>query len=146
MSKTRIRLQMMREVAEEADSEPFYATAKSLGETAAQKMTGRHRSQITDLKEVADTAMKVTDVLNHVKNQTARRAYWLELGPALLDVIETDLAGRKASICARLTALSKEPHERAKQEQQIHLSLIREFVRQLAAHYEYRLLDERGLL
>ncbi len=135
MSTTRFRLQAMREVAEQADK--FYQEAENLGTLAAESFTSRHRKQITDLEGVANSAMKVTDVVNHIKNQTARRDTWRELGPQLLNTIQENLRKRRDTICERIT-LSEVEHERAKQEQQIHLYLIREFVRQLAAQYEYR--------
>lgn len=143
MSTTRFRLQAMREVAEQADK--FYKEAENLGTAAAKSFTSRHRKQITDLEEVANSAMKVTDVINHIKNQTARRDTWRELGPQLLDAIQGSLDKRRQTICKRLQ-LSKEDPARAKKEQQIHLYLIREFVRQLAAQYEYRCMqDDRGI-
>ena len=143
MSTTRFRLQAMREVAEQADK--FYTEAEALGTVAAKDFTSRHRKQITDLEDVANSAMKVTDVINHIKNQTARRDPWRELGPQLLDAIQGSLDNRRQTICKRLS-LSEVAHERAKQEQQIHLYLIREFVRQLAAQYEYSCMQaDRGI-
>ncbi len=142
MSTTRFRLQAMREVAEQADK--FYKEAESLGTAAAKSFTSRHRKQITDLEGVANSAMKVTDVINHIKNQTARRDTWRELGPQLLDTIQGSLDNRRKIICKRLQ-LSDNECEKAKQAQQIHLYLIREFVRQLAAQYEYQcMLNDRG--
>ncbi len=141
MSSTRFRLQAMREVAEQADD--FYDDAKKLGKDAATSFTSRHRSQITNLEEVVNSAMKVTDVLNHIKNQTARRNPWRDFGPALLKIIQVDLKKRRDNICARLT-LDKIEHEQNKQKQQVHLYLIREFVRQIAAQYEYQCMPDRA--
>lgn len=131
--QTRIRLQIVREVSLVADQDEFYNQAEKLGQVAAQKMTSRHRSQITDLENVANTALKVTDVLNHIKNQTARRNYWQDLGPDLLKFVQNDLGKRKKEICS---TLSFSPDTRLGQ--QVHLYLIREFIRQLTAHYEYQ--------
>jgi hypothetical protein len=145
MSSTKFRLQAMREVAEQADDKVFYDEAEKLGKDAAISFTSRHRKQITDLEEVVNSAMKVTDVLNHIKNQTARREPWREFGPALLKTIQNDLNKRRDNICDRLT-LSSDEHEQNKQKQQVHLYLIREFVRQLAAQYEYQCMQtDRGI-
>lgn len=145
MSSAKFRLQAIREVAEQADDEAFYKKAESMGQEAASSFTSRHRKQITDLEGVANSAMKVTDVLNHIKNQTARRDPWREFGPALLKTIEGDLKKRRDKICERLT-LTGEAHEQNKQRQQVHLYLIREFVRQLAAQYEYQCMQtDRGI-
>lgn len=130
MSDTRKRLQIRREVAEQADS--FYDQAETLGQVAAQQITDRHRSQITGLENIANIAMKVADVLDYIKIQSARRGHWRELGPALLKTVKTDLKLRKETVCSHL-ALEADSRDG----QYIHLQLIREFVRQLAAQYEY---------
>jgi len=143
MSSAKFRLQAMREVAEQADD--FYDDAERMGRDAATSFTSRHRKQITDLEGVANSAMKVADVLNHIKNQTARRDPWREFGPALLKTIQVDLKERRDNICKRLT-LSSDEHEKNKQRQQVHLYLIREYVRQLAAQYEYQCMQtDRGI-
>ncbi|MCL4298481.1 MAG: hypothetical protein KJ077_22280 [Anaerolineae bacterium] len=133
MSDTKIRLKITREVALKADS--FYHRAEELGKLAAANLTREHRAQITNLESVTNSALKVTDVLNYLKTQTARREYWQRqnLGQQLLKFINVELVEDKRQIC-ELLQLPPDQGEA----QQVHLYLIREFVRQLAAQYEYQ--------
>lgn len=136
--KTTQNLKIMREVSVQADG--FYSQTEELGEIAARVLQEdndkKRRSQITNLENIANNAMKVTDVINYLKKQTARIEGWQRenLGNRLIGmlgfggVLERD----SQQICTTL-ALT-DPADK----QHIHLLLIREFVRQLAAQYEWR--------
>ncbi len=74
------RLKIKREISDQADI--LYEKAIELGDHAAEAFEGlnknerrRHRSQMTGLENIAETTLKVSDVLNYIKKQTARREY-----------------------------------------------------------------------
>ncbi|RMG90057.1 MAG: hypothetical protein D6706_20285, partial [Chloroflexi bacterium] len=98
----------------------------------------KHRSQITKLENIANNAMKITDVINYLKKQTgkakANESWKAEnLGNRLIEVVGFGgmLERKSQTICTSLGLT--DPADK----QHIHLLLIREFVRQLAAHYEW---------
>ena len=126
------RLEKLRAVAVQADA--LYNRAESLGAKAAKALSGKKRSQITGLESIANCALKTTDVFDFVKLRSARQKEWRSegLGQELLEFLNDGLRPAKQRICRNLDidAGSAEGLE-------VHLMLIREFVRQLAAHYEY---------
>lgn len=144
------KLLYVREVARVADS--FYDDGARFGDWAAE--AGLNRSQITGLESVANSTLKVADVLDYLKKQTARSKPdrdWRHrlqpeaglLGPALITYLSATLRDQRDAVCAAVAARapqaapanpSPDPYER----QEVHLALIREFVRQVAAHYEMR--------
>lgn len=63
-------LKIIIEVNEAA--EQFYSESFKLGEHAAAVITNRHRSQLTNLENVANSAFKSSDVFDYIKRQTAR--------------------------------------------------------------------------
>lgn len=128
------RMQILREVALQADTDAFYSKAEELGKKAAEALTDKKRSQITGLESTANSALKVTDVLDFVKIRSARHEEWRKSnwGPELLDYLKGDLRNRRETVCSEL-ALEPQGADGIT----VHLLLIREFVRQLAAHYEY---------
>ena len=141
MTDQRLRMRMLRRVALQADN--FYDQVEELGWEAALALTRSKRSQITNLESIANSSLKVTDVYNYIKTRTARDArqsnaeqkrgwHQEELGVKILNFVEVKLQERKENICKRLDI-----RPNTVEGQQVHLLLIREFVRQLAAHYEY---------
>ena len=130
-----IRMKMLRAVALESDSEPFYDQAKAFGERAAQALGHTKRSQITGLESQANSTQKITDVLDYLKLRTARQKEWRQenLGRDLLAYLETDL--RKAR--DKIGALPDMTTLDASQKQEVYLLLIRAFVAHLAAQYEF---------
>jgi hypothetical protein len=131
------QMQIVRAVALAADG--FYEDAKQLGETAAACFTGGRRSQITGLESLANSAIKVSDILDYIKKQVGKdsdkpeKQTWRksDFGKQLLDYLEKNLRRELDTL-----SLSPPSTDRAEQ-QRVHLMLIREFVRQLSAHYEY---------
>jgi hypothetical protein len=132
MTEQTLRMKMLRAVALRADS--FYTKAEHLGGRAAQALTDKKRSQINGLEGIANSALKTTDVFDFIKVRTARQDKWREgdWGPDLLDYLSRDLREQRKAIC---TNLEIDPN--SAEGIQVHLLLIREFVRQLAAQYEY---------
>jgi hypothetical protein len=130
---SQLRLQMLREVALRADG--FQSQAEELGSKAARALTDSKRAQITGLESIANSALKVTDVFDFIKLRTARQEEWRkeDWGARLLEFARDSLREQRNDICS--TALQVTSSSREAQE--VHLMLIREFVRQLSAHYEY---------
>lgn len=131
-------MKIIKEVAQVADRDDFYGRAKTLGETASRAFGERHRSQMTSLENIANSTLKVTDVLDFIKKQFAkskRNEGWRNenFGIELQKYIEQSLQKRREEICHVLEGVEEESVEG----QRIYLNLIREFVRQLVVHYEY---------
>ncbi len=131
------RIGVRRQVALQADH--FYMQAQELGELAATAQT--KRAQITGLEGIANSADKTSDIFDFIKLRAARHKEWRERdwGKKLLAVLSTDLRAKKDDIC---NDLKIEPQTLDSLE--VHLLLIREFVRQVAAHYEYAEYDRNG--
>ena len=132
-------MKIVKEIAQVTDQDDFYAKAKTLGETASLAFGERHRSQMTSLENIANSTLKVTDVLDFIKKQFAKskpNEDWRkkDFGNELKKYIEQSLRKRREEICLRLEGVEEESIEG----QRIYLSLIREFVCQLVIHYEYR--------
>lgn len=132
MSDQAMRMKMLREVTLRADS--FYDTAQDIGTKAASGLTDKKRAQISGLEGIANSAQKTSDVFDYIKLRTARQKEWRKdnWGASLLDYLSQDLRERRKEICAGL-GVDVESAEGM----DVHLLLIREFVRQLAAQYEY---------
>ena len=133
------QMKILKEIAQVTDGNDFYNRAKELGEVASQAFGPRHRSQMTNLENIANSTLKVTDVLDYIKKQVARddrRATWRKnnFGERLKDSIEQSLRARRREICGKLESVE----ENSSEGQRIYLSLIRTFVSQLVVHYEYR--------
>lgn len=156
MNKSR-KMQVIREVNIEA--EDFYEEAKQLGDHAAWALTGKRRSQMTGLENIADSAFKTSDVFDYIKRQTARVEQWKKIipknnnwspvqtlyiedvfGVRLLKYLENDLRGRRESVCGadRLDVGNKARDDEPYLERYIYLLLIRQFVHQMVAQYEFR--------
>lgn len=143
MKNAQERLKVMREVALHADN--MQETARKIGANAAQGLTRSRRSQVTGLESIANSALKTSDVLDYIKLRIARqrRDEWTYggWGPELLAFLSDTLRGERTTICQQLglDAAGMDGLE-------VHLMLVREFVRQFSAEYEYqcRLLEVLG--
>lgn len=126
------RMGVLREVALWADL--FYDKALDLGKKAATSLRRNRRSQITGIEAIANSAIKTTDIFDFIKLRVARNEDWRNenWGNQLLDFLSRDLRDRKNTICQNLNI-----DHQSIDGLEVHLLLIREFVRQLAAHYEY---------
>src|SRR5215469_3062378 len=67
-------IKIIREVNNQA--ELFYDEAVKIGDHAAHALGRSHRSQLTGLENVAESALKITDIFDYIKRQTARYNYW----------------------------------------------------------------------
>ncbi len=144
-------MQIILEVNYQA--EVFYAEAIQLGDHAAFALGDKHRAQMTGLESVAESAFKVSDVLDYVKRQTGRFPYWQQRAPEnasfkgtsdesfgerLKMYLEQTLAQKRDAICKdRLKIGDKTEGERATY-RHVYLLLVRQFVRHMVIHFEYR--------
>ena len=132
MMDQQLRIKILREVALQADKS--YNKAQALGTKAAHSLGKQKRSQINGLESIANSALKTSDVFDFIKLRTARQKEWRgeDWGRELLDYVSRDLRTQRGVICTTLDIKSDTAAGL-----EVHLLLIREFVRQLAAHYEY---------
>lgn len=140
------RLRILREVALQADRDEVRGRAEQFGAKAAKGLTRGKRAQVTGLENAANGAMKVSDVFDYIKLRTARHREWMHenWGPDLLDYMTGNEAQTNPAplsnlrlirdhICGALHIAKDSPDA-----QQVYLLLIREFVRQFSAEYEYQ--------
>jgi hypothetical protein len=134
----------VHEVETQADN--CYDDAQQLGQWAAKALGGRRRAQITGLESIANNMLKVSDVLDYLKKQTARskpgedwqhrHADGRLLGPALIAFVQDKLKSGRKTVCGNVAKATGQAVT-AEEEQKAYLDLIREFIRQVAAQYEY---------
>jgi hypothetical protein len=140
-------MQIILEVNQQAEN--FYDDAVLLGDHAAYALKARRRSQMTGLENVAESALKASDVLDYVKRQTARFVDWRQdmpgapskqgFGERLKEFLEKRLAERRDVICSeKRLNISDKTDEGRLLRRRIYLLLIRQFLRQMVAQYEYR--------
>src|SRR5260370_28587055 len=72
-------MKIIREVNIQAEN--FYSEAVKLGDHAAYALKAQHRSQMTNLENIAESSFKATDILDYIKRQTARFSYWRQPFP-----------------------------------------------------------------
>jgi len=140
-------MQIILEVNHQAEN--FYEDAILLGDHAAYALTIRHRSQMTGLENIAESALKTSDVLDYVKRQTARFAYWRQdfpngeaskgsFGERLRTYLEEELAKKRDVICRERLKIGDKTDEHRQIRRRVYLLLMRQFLRNMIAHYEYR--------
>jgi hypothetical protein len=133
----------VQQVAIQADN--FYGEGERFGGWAAEALGSRQRAQVTGLEGIANSSLKVSDVLDYLKKQTAKDKPGIrwrhlsqerkELGTELIAFIRDQLRQKRDAVCQAVTRLTgQEPSEEEKQ--QAHIALIRELIRQVAAQYE----------
>jgi len=146
-------MQIIREVNIQAEN--FYEDAVQIGDHAAYALTKAHRSQLTGLENIAEGALKVSDILDYIKRQTARFPYWRQsfpgekpsdeaFGERLKNYLEKELTRKRDVICnAKMLNIGDKTDEDKTLRRRIYLLLIRQFMRQMVAEYEYRVSFER---
>ncbi len=153
------RIELIIRVNKEAGSEEFYKKSQDLGILAAQSFREeqgrerqqRHRAQMTGLENIAETTLKVTDVLDYVKKQTARQKGWqkevgankVRFGESLKKCIESELKTFVDNVCNGFIESVTDEGKRDRQE--AYLQLVRQLIRQLVVRYEYEVsqVEER---
>jgi hypothetical protein len=153
------RIELIIRVNKEAGSEKFYSESQKLGILAAQSFREeqgrerqqRHRAQMTGLENIAETTLKVTDVLDYIKKQTARQRGWQKevgenkerFGESLNKQIESGLEPFVKNVCTDFIDITTPEGKQDRQE--AYLELVRQFIRQLVVRYEYEVskVEER---
>src|SRR5258708_39444003 len=80
-------MKLIREVNIQAEN--AYEHAVQMGDRAAHSFQllntpgkkNNHRSQMTNLENIAESAFKTSDIFNYIKRQTARQDYWRQALP-----------------------------------------------------------------
>jgi len=136
-------MKIIREV--NIHAEAFYEEAKKLGDHAADTFGEKHRSQITGLENIAESAFKTSDIFDYIKRQTARQAHWRkdDFGKKLIEKLEKELASRQKTISGGLN-ISEKTDQGRQERRRIHLLLIRQFIRQMAVEYEFQVSFGKG--
>ncbi len=126
-----IQMKILKQIAIKADL--FREKTKDLGKIAEKAFSDKHKSQVKNLENIANSALKVSDVLDYIKRQTGRDKKWKTegFGEKLLQEIEVFLKQTRDNICGNLQITSDE------QKLEVYLLLIREFIRQIVIHYEF---------
>lgn len=139
-------MKIIREVSIQAEN--FYEDAVKLGDHAAFALKAVHRAQITSLESIAESTFKTSDVFDYIKKHIARFPYWRQsfsehtdakigFGERLMDYLENKLPRKLTIICDRLE-IGNATDEQKQERRRIYLLLIRQFIRQMAAEYEYQ--------
>ena len=146
------RIKLIILVNQQAGSDAFYKKSQEFGLFAAQSFREelgrerqqRHRAQMTGLENIAETTLKVTDVLDYIKKQTARQRGWQKemgargerFGESLKNYIEIGLEPFVTNVCKGFIDSATDAGKQDQQE--VRLLLIRQFIRQLVVQYEYQ--------
>jgi hypothetical protein len=150
------RIQLIMLVNRESGRQDFYEQSQKFGMYAFDAFKGeqnqeRHRSQMTGLENIAETTLKVTDVLDFIKKQTAQQRGrpgkepegWKKkvgekgelFGELLINYIKDGLQPYIDRVCLDFIDSATEQGKRERQE--VYLELVRQFIRQLVVRYEY---------
>jgi hypothetical protein len=131
-------------------AELFYEDAVKIGDHAAHALGRSHRSQLTGLENVAESALKITDIFDYIKRQTARYSYWrtafpphtsVTFGERLRSYLENDLAKVRDEACAVLQ-IGDTSDEEKQLRRRVYLLLVRQFIGQMVIEYEYRVTSD----
>src|SRR5207248_10794597 len=121
-------------------AEIFYEDAVQRGDHAAYALTKAHRSQMTGLENIAESALKASDILDYIKRQTARFSYWRQtfpgekpsdeaFGERLKNYLEGELQTRRNAICNALNISEKTDEDRTLRRHEIGRASCRERVK-----------------
>ncbi len=136
------RAKFLRWVVEESDTEEFLHRAEERAGALRELKT----SQMRNFEHVAYDARAVSDVSNFVKSSAGRdrSRTWGAAANDILDDLNLRLGPRAKSQAEE--ELSGEADEMlvARRAREYHLALIREYARQIVAHYEFMARDDGG--
>ncbi|MGB1251993.1 MAG: hypothetical protein ACPG8W_15355 [Candidatus Promineifilaceae bacterium] len=142
---------MTQKIARRADHIRFYETAETFGSLAASSLVNRGRSQMTGLENIANSSLKVTDVFNYIKTRTARSKSGREwqdadLGKKLLAFLQNEGLGHLRDDHLKPIVKNMQVRENSAEYQQIYLHLVRAFIHQLVAQYEWAKYEQANKL
>ena len=121
----------------------------ALGDHAAYVLKALHRAQITGLENIAESALKTSDVFDFIKKQIARFSYWraafpeykenanIGFGERLKYYLEHTLDQTTTTACSHLGIQDATDADKQTR-RHVYLLLMRQFLRQMAAEYEYQ--------
>ena len=134
----------IQKISEQADT--FYSEGERFGKWAKQAFPARDRSQMKGLENIANSSLKVSDVLDFIKKQTgksesgkrwrAKNDQQQEFGKQLIAFIMGTLKNKRDLVCSLVASIAGQEAATDFELQQSYLALIREFIRQIVAHYE----------
>jgi len=130
------RMKVLKEVGIRVDK--LRGNTEDLGKTAAEGFGDKHKSQMKNLETIANSALKVSDVLDYIKRQTGRAKpnqewKYQQFGKNLLGMVEKTLKQERDSICGKL-AIDDDFDQL-----EVYLLIVRECVRQIVIHFEFEL-------
>lgn len=132
------RMKIHKAIASQTSKEEFYHKAEVLGAKAANIfIEDKGKTQLNNLLNVANSSMKVTDIIDYIKRQIGHGNRGFEkdsFGDELIHYLYNDLKNVRNSISSELSELDIDEY----QLQQIHLLLCRQFINSLVIHYNYR--------
>lgn len=125
-----------------AKSDEYYDEIKALGEIASQAFGKQNKSQISNLENVANSAVRVADVLDFIKRQTgrskpAKQWSYLGFGHKLLQKLDESIRKDAQIIVKTLEPQTSSAELETDDLRRIHILLCREFIHHLSAHYHY---------
>jgi hypothetical protein len=125
-----LEMKIHREIELRLSEDEMYRKAEEFGELAI-KALGRERgkTQLRNLENIANSTLKVSDVLDYIKRQTARLREWKagNFGAKMLTYFQNDIARKRDDIMAYLSEEFKDLNEHTVRvkKQDIHLRMIR---------------------
>lgn len=144
-----LQMQIHKEVELRLDD--MYSKTQELGKLAVKVFgRGRGKTQLRNLENIANSSLKVSDVLDYIKRQTARMNEWKkqDFGIKMLDYVQQGIDARKDDIFKKLlteTQLTSQEekilkgHQGEFKKQEIAMQLVRGFVKQLVIQFEWAL-------
>lgn len=151
-----LKMKMLKEIAFYTSSTDFYQEAKEWGDKAAAIF--EKKAQLQNLLNISNTTMKITDLLNYIKNQAGKEKKpkngeepkgWLKdkFAGYLIDLLydvenKTGLLAYTQKIIAsdNLKGLLNQYHEH-----EIHLKICREFIKQMVIHYNFAMVESNDI-
>ena len=133
-------MKILKEIAYHTSTKEFYNEAKEFGERAAVNI--EKKAQLQNLQTIADSTLKVTDILNYIKNQASKHSYWNKdkFTSDILDYLyEKENEGlheyqEKIIESENLKELSLDHYDK----QHVYLLICREFIKQVLVHYNFK--------
>lgn len=137
-----LQMKIHKEVELQIDA--MYSKTEQLGELAVKVFgRGRGKTQLRNLENIANSTLKVSDVLDYIKRQTARLNEWKKqgFGVKMLEYIQKDILNMRKTVFTHLSSELEHLNDRDRElkKQEIAVQLIRGFVKQLVIHFEWAL-------
>lgn len=135
-------MKIYKEIAYYTSTKEFYEKAENWGERA-KKIFNQKTTQMSNLRTIAETTFKVTDILNYIKNQASKswkNKDW-NYNNFARDLIRLLYENENEIICTYKKQITGKPGFKDTlqewERQQIHLKLCRIFIKQMVVHFNY---------